>query len=520
MPPPSTSWSTRSTPRCAMTMLLVNLVHDVRSEPTPNDRPLIAGSDRPSLCPPKTFPEPWVQRWHVDSYTSLGDILAFLHYRCQLRFVPEIGQEFLGLDDRDAMSAAAAQVPGAVESTVDGKAAKRRAACDECRTKKLKCTGEHPQCSRCNQEKLTCVYSFQKQMGRPKKRPRTEGREVTAPYRGPMYAESSGQDQFVAVQSYNDANEFGSHESAFAHDRDLRPWLDSTDDWGNGFAGSDGYPVLTADSALNMPSELQSPTSDGFSYNQNFTSSDPSTHMLLNPTLPGSTGTAHDTDIFGMPQYNMSNCACLSTMYLTLNSLQSMETNFTFPLSLHPLREAMQTAATVLSCDECPTRFITATQNTQLLGTLLKSIAERFSKVLEHISCESIRATLAGETKKFRLADLNTRTSHLHAGGLGCQAAFSVNLSPEEWRTMCKKVVRAEVYGPSDGNDCCPYLLGLAKHMEERQKRWYDEPMPQEFPLDSQGRPIGRCIAMKKDDRLCLKLAQYSQILAEGLDFS
>lgn len=42
----------------------------------------------------------------------------------------------------------------------------------------------------------------------------------------------------------------------------------------------------------------------------------------------------------------------------------------------------MQTALTVPKCENCLTRMISAIRNTQLVDTLLRSIAERFSKVL------------------------------------------------------------------------------------------------------------------------------------------
>lgn len=37
-------------------------------------------------------------------------------------------------------------------------------------SKKLKCTGEQPACSRCEKKGLTCVYAVQKPIGRPRKR--------------------------------------------------------------------------------------------------------------------------------------------------------------------------------------------------------------------------------------------------------------------------------------------------------------------------------------------------------------
>lgn len=41
-------------------------------------------------------------------------------------------------------------------------------------TRKLKCSGDQPRCSRCERENIECVYSPQKQMGRPRKRRRDD----------------------------------------------------------------------------------------------------------------------------------------------------------------------------------------------------------------------------------------------------------------------------------------------------------------------------------------------------------
>lgn len=316
-------------------------------------------------------------------------------------------------------------------------------------------------------------------------------------------------------------------ESAFTPGGSLQPWLKDTGDWGQDFSmpegghkhGSEnGVPALTPDNSsssspplLNLPSELQtSHASSNYARGHH----DGSTQLLLDPALGG-------TSNLGMPMGLMPNCACLSTMYLTLNTLQSMPNTFAFPFALHPLREAMQTASEILACEECPKRFITAIQNTQLMGTLLMSIAERFSKILEHITSESLRASLAGEQKKFRLQDLNTSTSHLHAGGLGCLAAFSINLSPEEWRSMCKKVVRAEVQGPSEGNECCCYFLGVIQQMEDRQEKWHQNPVPKDFPVDAKTGKLlgGPRVDLPKEEHLCLKLPAYARKLAEGFDW-
>lgn len=49
---------------------------------------------------------------------------------------------------------------------------KKHSACDECRARKLKCSGNLSGCERCHKDKVACVYSIQKPMGRPRKRRR------------------------------------------------------------------------------------------------------------------------------------------------------------------------------------------------------------------------------------------------------------------------------------------------------------------------------------------------------------
>lgn len=297
----------------------------------------------------------------------------------------------------------------------------------------------------------------------------------------------------------------------------IQPWLQSGGEWDFSMPDVGSIPALTPDSSsnspptLNLPPELQH-NHHGHSHGSEHSTS--STQLLLDPSLAASGSN------LGMPANLLPSCACLSTLYLTLNNLQNMDPNFTFPFALHPLREAMSTASEVLSCDQCPTRFISAIQNTQLVGTLLVSIAERFSKILTSITNEATRAEEANETKKFRLADLNTSTLHLHTGGIGCAAAFHIDLSPQEWRSMTKKVVRNEVYGPSDGNTCCPFFLGIAQQMQDRQEYYHTKPLPDDFPKDPKtGIPMGGR-HIPKEEHLCLKMVGYARKLVEGFDWS
>ena len=408
--------------------------------------------------------------------------------------------------EQHAMSVVSLQIDHGYEATTSEKVSTG--------VRKLKCSGakgDHGKCARCQRQNITCVFSAQKQMGRPKKRQQGDDEEAG---NASTTKRRSRNTSMELDTEQNETMDPSIYESAFTPGGSLQPWLQ--DDWPTDLSGEGGHhghgpdggvPGLTPDSDSSIPM-LGQPSSRNSSVGN---------AMLLDPTLASTS----DHLNLGMPK-----CACLSTLYLTLNSLQTMDGDkFNFPFSLHPLREAMQTASTVLKCEECPKRFISGIQNTQLVGTLLMSIAERFSKVLEHISSESDRAERAGESKKFRLADLNTSTSHLHTGGLGCAATFEINLSPKEWRRMCKKVVHVEVYGAENGDMCCPHFSGICKQMEERQTKWHASPLPADFPRNQRGAALGSerdviNAGHGKDDHLCLKLVGFANRLVGAYDWS
>ncbi|CZT24581.1 uncharacterized protein RCC_10306 [Ramularia collo-cygni] len=413
---------------------------------------------------------------------------------------------------------------------------RRRSACEECRTKKLKCSGTQPACTRCVREGITCFYSPQKTMGRPKKRERSEERSQSdEPTRrrksGPSPRTNAGDGTVVQppeqqqmpdkspAQNASPAYDMGSYASAFTSDGNLQPWVQQSfpgevaTSWNS---PSSAVPTLTPDNdSLSSPSAGASfPPADALA----------STSFQLDPTLsdpPNKTLT-------------IPSCACLSTIYLTLSTINNMKTaaDFAFPAALHPLRQAMSTAETVLACEECPKSFSTGLQNTTMLGTLFLSIAERFSKVLEQIELEAARAEKEGERKRFRVTDLNGENGgHLHMGDAECLAAFSLNLSPKEWRVLSKKVVRTEVLGPEDGqgersgseaHSHGVYFLALAKQMEDRQNRWHEMPLPEDFPKGWQGmwRPENGQGHEDKAQHHCLKIVGSSKTLVGKFDWS
>jgi hypothetical protein len=221
----------------------------------------------------------------------------------------------------------------------------------------------------------------------------------------------------------------------------------------------------------------------------------------------------------GMPPIEQPKCNCLNNLYLHLSSMIHMK-DHSFPIGLHTIRHAMQAMLEAITCEHCPQTFLSGMTNTQLLGSLLMAVGTSYCKILQSITAEAKRADDNDENKKLRLADLNTTSDHLHTGGLGCAAAFTLDLTPTDWKAMAKKVVRAEVYGPQDGNDCCVYYIQLVEKMEKRHTHFECRKLPDDFPVDHQtGMQIGGP-HMKKEDHLCFKLAQMSRKVIEGADWS
>lgn len=122
-------------------------------------------------------------------------------------------------------------------------------------------------------------------------------------------------------------------------------------------------------------------------------------------------------------------------MYLTLDNLRAMQ-DFAFPPSLHLLRRATATGWDVVVCEQCPKLFLSAMQNVQLLGLLLVSLVERYSKVLTAIELEESRCILVQETKTFRVGDMSAANSSMHNGsGTDCRK-YPVS-SFSRWSYVC-----------------------------------------------------------------------------------
>ncbi|KAE8354455.1 C6 finger domain protein [Aspergillus coremiiformis] len=344
---------------------------------------------------------------------------------------------------------------------------KRHAACDECRKRKLKCSGEPTGCSRCSKQSLVCHYSIQKQMGRPpKKRVREDSDHLSI-------SGLPSDETWIDMDRSNFASSSSSH------------CLEAT-------ATSDAYricaPVFSA--PFSIP---QGSTDDSHNHSWQLN------HGKVTEPVPATTGpwpdfssvSAATSNPFAVPpglshmhsppvtpsdlESPENQCTCLSYLYLCLSHLSSLTP---FPISQHTLCSlfiAAKTARAVIRCQTCPTKFATAMQNVMFTGTLLNVVADAWLRVSK---------TDAEELGK-------------QAAPPAYVAAVNKN-SPDRtaaWKDWLHQIVRSGVIGgPVDpaGSVACsdsPSLLSLVQEMERRQRKWHLERHPQARP----GSPNAGC---------------------------
>ncbi|KAF2272107.1 uncharacterized protein EI97DRAFT_236597 [Westerdykella ornata] len=359
---------------------------------------------------------------------------------------------------------------------------KLHAACDECRTRKLKCSREFP-CSRCQREGIHCVYSPQKQMGRPRKRRREE-------------ADTGGTDQ-----SSSDLLDLFSSRL----DENIAPVLTDS-----------GLPYSSE--LINIPSSTGLDSAHGIpsatASNQNLANLTPEslTNFELNPTID---------PLLWNPQLNPSDLSpvqpdqpcttCLSVMYLTMTDLQNM-TSFAFPAVIPPQRRAMQAAFSMLQCQQCPTKMFTLLQSTYAVTTLLSAIAERFHRILKAIDDEAEALEQRGEKKSFRVGDSNPLVQHLHTGTPDCPLGFHILVDAKEWKSLAKKVIRTEVEG--GGSNPLPFSA-LLEQFEQRQQTIHTSDRLQEERESMYG---GRHCD-HAGEPLCQKLIKHVRVMIENLQW-
>ncbi|OHE98941.1 hypothetical protein CORC01_05837 [Colletotrichum orchidophilum] len=407
-------------------------------------------------------------------------------------------------------------------------------ACDECRSRKLACTKEPDGCSRCRREGLRCVYSPQKQMGRPRKR-----RHVDDVEGQPSPDKPENQDQQTQVPLMTQPTLDTDFSAFFSQDYSGMNYLDllspleglppstlppelssltmaytepryPAGDFQFGVAGVDllgGINFDESDSAdEDLPQDINesltellsaqvpetvpslSPPTSSETSSQTANTNMPELSTSVNPKTQGGTG----REIDGAPKaYNNTACSCLSLIFLSLDALSRLPDDVKIAMSI--ARSAARVAHDVIDCPSCNPADITkpppmqAFQNTMMLGAILPSTANAYAKILELIDNEASLAKKEKRNITFHFAEYGGLWGELSRRDSQCGTIETLDnreMDPDSWRLSVRGLLKLDIYGHdfqrTDGAGLTvPYhhlgLKDVIKQMEDRSNNRHDQ---------------------------------------------
>lgn len=332
--------------------------------------------------------------------------------------------------------------------------------------RKLACSKHPDGCERCKRENIQCVYSEQKQMGRPRKRQFVESAREEAIDQNSNITNHEGPPFVDTFGLYNDTvtqQSFSSGEAAFSTLAEPPKLPDqSIYQFQFGDRHLAGPPIDFGDLNLGVLASL-----------------DPSLDLL--PSLSTESNTSASESEHSPPQVPLTQCSCLASMYLALSSLQQFPTDVVS--ALKTVRSAAGTAAGSIWCSNCGavlgehgTPSIEVFQNIMLLGTILPTIADGYQRLLKMVDDETEAAAAAGQTKTFRFQEYGGLSEHQQdlQMAMSCaeQQVFinNVEMPPQQWRATVRALLRIDIYGHETPGFKHKGLKDLVEDLENRQK--------------------------------------------------
>ncbi|KAL9078436.1 MAG: hypothetical protein Q9157_002625 [Trypethelium eluteriae] len=170
----------------------------------------------------------------------------------------------------------------------------------------------------------------------------------------------------------------------------------------------------------------------------------------------------------------------------------------------------MVTAEEVLTCEECPKDFSTASQNLHMTCALLGTIGNGFRQLLKGIDQEAAFAEARGEKKALRVGDMNVANSHLHTGTLDCPMGFNVEIAASEWRELARKAVIASFNGMNGATG----LMDIVQKLEERQRARHFSSDVEHYQPSGSHHTAGNS---ECEDPICVKMVTQTRQVIEVL---
>ncbi|KAH8147854.1 uncharacterized protein LAJ45_07955 [Morchella importuna] len=303
---------------------------------------------------------------------------------------------------------------------------KKHSACDECRARKLKCSGNQSGCERCHKDKVACVYSIQKPMGRPRKRRRggDTADDEQAQYSSQIPAELSivepssnrhhNQNQIVGPEQGNppctlfvDQFEWLNYET-FEPSAAPNSLFDLEAQPAGAILGMSEGPV----SPPNRNSTLRLRTGEPSPF-----------HLRDRPAEPFVFSDGLAAYFPGIEERPLqTSCSCLSTFFSIISMLRIPPPthSVSLPYVLQTSDAALQATQTSFNCESCHSDVQATYIAQMMLGIQLPLLCQFYHRVLA-----SIEAT--------------TDPQYVVMGD-----GQAMQLDPEQWKIMARTAIRKE----------------------------------------------------------------------------
>lgn len=184
-------------------------------------------------------------------------------------------------------------------------------------------------------------------------------------------------------------------------------------------------------------------------------------------------------------------CSCVSVIHRALDQVRDDDLCPDFYASLSLFQSARKTAEAAVACRICPKKYMSAMQNSLALCTLVVSISDSYETLLRSLNEDEECQDGTGKQK----------TIHIQGGARQSLTipTFKIALDHEEWRTLGKKAMRAEIYGDSSEASRNQCFSALIERLEKRQREWHTSPPGVGFPPSFKVRddePKPPCLAL------------------------
>ena len=94
---------------------------------------------------------------------------------------------------------------------------------------------------------------------------------------------------------------------------------------------------------------------------------------------------------------------------------------------------------------------------------------------------------------------------------------IEIELAPDDWRRMARKVIRRDILGKEDRSSSDPGMLGLIQDMEKRQHTWHEK-RSEALRNGSQCLSLEVAPRQAEGEHLCLKIVGLARAGITGLD--